>query len=298
MRLAELAGADLLALTAAIAVAILLALLGAGYWALALMPAVQAGAVASALWRASDWRPGMPERGAGVEPLLRFGADLTAVAVLDYLARQVDRIGIGLLHGAAPLGYYTRGQQLAMLAASQLTSPLYNVIVPALSRLADDRLRYRRWFHWSLALVGWLAAAMAAAAAVLAPLLVALVFGEQWQPVAGLLRKLAPLMALQPLSSAAGWVFASRGEGGRYRRWALVAAGLRVAALLLALPFGPGAVALALSLVTGLLVAPWTLRCLHRADPALAGAALRALLPPWIAAAAAAAVAAGNGLWL
>ena len=286
---------DILGLALSVLVGLVMAWRGLGYWSLVVMPIVQAMVQLLGLALISDWRPGRPVRGCGVRPLLRFGGNLLGVTLFGYLSRQLDRIGVGVLYGPVSLGYYTRGYQLFTLPTSQISAPLHDVIVPTLSRLNADQGRFQVTFGRILSALTWFSAALAVAALLWTQQIVGIVFGPQWNPVVEVLRNLSPTLALQPVLAAAGWAFISRGEGARYRHWALGSALIQGLAILAGLPLGIAAVALATSLSTWCLTLPWTLRCLRRASPDLGRATLWAVGPPLLVVVAVLAIALSIG---
>ena len=295
LRYRTLNAIDALALALSLLVALGLAALGFGYWSLASMPVIQVSFQLAALAAVSGWRPSRPVRGCGVRPLLHFGGNLLWVTLFNYLSRQIDKIGIGIVHGPLNLGYYTTGYQLYMLPTSQILTPLHDVIVSTLSRLSESPTRFLRTFSHLLLALTWLCAILAAAVWAWAPQIVGLTLGPRWEPAAAVLGILAPALAIQPLLSATGWAFVSRGEGRRYRRWALGTAGIQGLAILAGLPLGISAVAWASTLSGWCLTLPWTLYCLRQADGELGQAALRAVRWPLLAVAATLALAAGIG---
>src|SRR5687767_3744434 len=80
---------------ASVAVAILLAWRGWGYWALV------AGAVAlpvttsAAAWIRCRWVPGLPQRGAGTRSVLRFATYTYGCFSVGYVMRNMDNLLIG-----------------------------------------------------------------------------------------------------------------------------------------------------------------------------------------------------------
>src|SRR5438128_486570 len=77
MRFTTLAIIELVPLILATAVAIVLALRGAGYWALVTSQLAQASTRSLAFWLVADWRPGWPTTFAGVRSMLAFGGNFT-----------------------------------------------------------------------------------------------------------------------------------------------------------------------------------------------------------------------------
>src|SRR4029077_19882529 len=81
------------------------------------------------------WLPQAPARGTGTQPLLSFGANLTASTLIWSLARGADGLLIGKFYGPGPLGLYSRAYALLMRPVDQFISPLQAVFLPTLSRL-------------------------------------------------------------------------------------------------------------------------------------------------------------------
>ena len=105
----------ILSQAAGIAVAITAAALGARYWALVAMAATSAATNAVVVWVVCSWRPGLPRRRMGVRPLLAFGVNLSLSNVLAFVPRNVDKLLLGAVWGAGPLGLYSKAFQLMLL---------------------------------------------------------------------------------------------------------------------------------------------------------------------------------------
>lgn len=112
MRFAALAIADITSILVAITTAIVLALYGAGYWALVLMQLALMITYVVAVWVMCSWRPGPPVRHSGVRSMLAFGGNVTGFSFLHYLAQNLDNVLIGRYAGAQQLGVYAKASTL------------------------------------------------------------------------------------------------------------------------------------------------------------------------------------------
>ncbi len=75
--------------TSGVAVAVVVAKMGMGYWALvglALAPAIVKTAI---LWMALRWVPSLPSRGTGVRSMLRFGGDVAGLQCGELLLARL-----------------------------------------------------------------------------------------------------------------------------------------------------------------------------------------------------------------
>jgi PST family polysaccharide transporter len=95
MRFKELVGIQIISMLAGILAAIVAANYGFGYWALVIMQIMAAIFNALGVWLLCSWRPGRPSWNVGVGSMLNFGFNLTGATILNYFARNLDKVQIG-----------------------------------------------------------------------------------------------------------------------------------------------------------------------------------------------------------
>ena len=294
MRFGTLAGVQLGAQAVGLAVALAAAWAGAGYWALVAFSASSSAVNALLVWLTCGWRPGRPARAAGVGGLLRFGGHLTGFNTANYFSRNADNVLIGWWWGAGPLGLYSRAYALLMLPLRQVNGPLAGVMVPALSRLADDRARRERAYLRTVAAVALATMPPAAGLAVAADEVIAVALGPRWTGAVPIFRWLAVLAVVQPACNTAGWLFTASGHTAALSRWGLASAAAITAGFAAAVPYGPAAVAAAYAGVN-MLLAPVLLLYASRLGLVVPGHVVRAMIPPALVAAGCAVAAWGAG---
>jgi O-antigen/teichoic acid export membrane protein len=296
MRFAVLAAKDITAMAAGVAVAVTLAWLGAGYWALVAMGATSAVVSMVIIWSVTGWKPSLPRRGTGIRPMLAFGGNLTAFNFVNYFARNADNVLIGWYWGATTLGIYTKAYGLLLLPVRHLKGPLAAVAVPVLSRLQDDPVRYQNYYVTSINVMMWAVGPIVGLLAAVAPALVELVLGEQWTSAAPIFQVLALTAFLQPLYSSTGMIFTSYGSTDRMLRFGLFTAPLFTSSFAIGLPFGPIGVAVAYS-ITFLIAMPFLLAYTYHGTPVRLSAVGRALVWPSISSAVTFVTASGGAFW-
>lgn len=243
MRFYTLAIIEFASLVTGVVTAIVLAALGASYWALVFMHLSTALTMVVASWAASGWRPGRPVRGSGARSMLVFGGHLTASNIANYLGQNVDSMLIGYLFGPTSLGLYNRAYSLLLLPQRQAIPALGSVARVALSRIADDPPRFRRGV---LALVRCLAlAASPLVAYVMATSdwLILMVLGDQWIEASAIFTWLAPLAWAWAISPIGVWAMTASGNTSTLLRWSVMNNLMAVVAIIVGLPFGPIGVA-------------------------------------------------------
>lgn len=258
MQFRTLATLEVVSHALGLGVAIVLALLGAGVWALVALPCTQAGTLTVMSWYALPWRPDAPRRAAGVGGLLSFGADVTGFNVANFAARNADDLLIGIAHGAVSLGLYSRAYELLVLPLRQLNAPLARVALPTLSRLIDDPARYRSGYIRMVGLSTTLIAPPMAVASVMAGDVLLVTLGAQWTAAAPMLTWLALAGVVQPLSNTTGWLFQSQGRTRELLLWGVGSSVVTVGVFVVVLPAGAVGVAQAYA-VLNLVLLPFLL---------------------------------------
>lgn len=234
-----------IAAVAGLVVAIAWAAVDPSYWAL------YAGTLATALsgtiltWSASEWRPGLPRWVPGTGNLLHFGAGITGSSFANFFARNSDNVLIGHFRGQEELGLYDRAHKLLLFPLQQITYPLGAIMVPTLSRMADEPDRYR-YAYLRVAPILLLATLPGVAFAIaMADILVPFALGEQWAGSAAIFQALGFTGLLQSLNTPGGWLLVSQGRSMDFLHWSIFTAVVSVTAFVIGLPYGALGVATA-----------------------------------------------------
>lgn len=116
-----------------LSVAMVLAALGFGVWALVVQVIVAAVADRIALAAVVPWTPSWFDRKAPVRQLIRFSGESSLVLGMHTLYSQSQSLLIARYAAVSDVGYYTRGQALFQKPFFQLMGPLYAILLPALA---------------------------------------------------------------------------------------------------------------------------------------------------------------------
>jgi PST family polysaccharide transporter len=253
MRFSLLAGIQMGAEVVAMAAAVIAALAGADYWALVLQRLVWATCLSAGGWLFCGWRPGRPTPLLQVRDMLGFGGNVTGSNLANLLVRNLDQILIGWYWGATQLGYYDRAYRVLLVPVSSLNFPLFSVVMPTLSRLADQPARYRRAYLRVVEKLN-MATMPAAALLVAAPdLVVHLLFGPQWAPATPIMAWLGLATLYQPILQTFGWLLMTQDRTAEMLRWGSICSAITAGGVVAGLPFGAAGVAAGFAL-SGLFV--------------------------------------------
>ncbi|SFF37226.1 polysaccharide transporter, PST family [Flavimobilis marinus] len=291
LRFTVLAATDVSAQAVGFAVAVMLAVNGAGAWALVAQQVTQAAVLLVIVAVAAGWLPRGIARDAPMREFWHFGVNLVGSQVIGYLGNNIDSIVIGARLGAGPLGLYNRGYTLVMTPVRQVRAPSTTVAVPVLSRLVTDPPRFARFVtRGQLALAYPVMIGVAVLVGVAAPATVVLL-GPAWVEVAPIIQLLAVAALFQTLAYVGYWVYLVCGLTPQLLRYSLVSTALKIALVLLGAQWG-GVVGVAAGyLVASAIEWPLSLWWLARLTPfpgvALTWAALRIVTVGAVVAAAA-----------
>lgn len=190
---------------------LLLALFGAGYWALALGPllgqlttsvAVVVGAPSGYQW--PDWR--------ALSPALRFSRTVILERLCWLLYSGSDRFLIGKWIGEAGVGLYSVASSIGMMAVEKVATQVVRVAPAAFAEVQKDTALLRRYLlsmTEGLSIVGF---PISIGIALVAGDLVRVLFGEQWTGAITPLRILALFAAYQSVTMPISRVFAAIGD--------------------------------------------------------------------------------------
>ncbi|MBS1803407.1 MAG: lipopolysaccharide biosynthesis protein [Acidobacteria bacterium] len=280
-----LAISDASAAAIGLASAITSALLGLHYWSL-IVAALAANLFTTvSYWSFARWRPDRPswkfvDRETGL-----FGANLTGFTFVNYFSRNLDNVLIGRKLGTLALGYYDRAFKLLSFPIQHLNAPLYSVMTPLLSRVQDDKPRFRAMFLRAAGQLTFFVVPAMAALVSVSHDFVLLVFGPRWEQVAPIFFYLGIAGMVQPLTNATGWILIAQGRTDVMFRLGVATSLITVTSFFVGLHFG-GAVGLAAAyaIAESVIKAPIQYAVLNRVGPVSAGDLCRLQVPLVLAA--------------
>lgn len=210
---------QLLGTLVGIAVAIVLAVRGYGYWALVARPIVNALFVTIQAWLACRWRPGFPAIDAEVKSMVRFGMHVVGFSVTYTLAKAVDRIGLGLVYKPDQVGYYQNAITLYENSISSVFQQVHTVGSAALSKLQSNPAELRKKYELALSAMAFFVMPVAAILSVTAKDVTVILLGAKWQAAGALLGIIALRGIFQVVEMSQGWLHLSIGRADRWRNW-------------------------------------------------------------------------------
>jgi O-antigen/teichoic acid export membrane protein len=235
--------------------AVVLALLGAGAWALIFQGGGNILVDIVILWSAVSWRPRFEFSLADAWAMLRFGLPALATQIVHEGRDRMVELVLGKLLGASALGYWVVATRVTSQLLTLFASVVNAVALPAFSKIKDDPERLRNAVRHAERVCASMAVPGLFAIAAVSPVAVPFLFGSQWATsgqIAQLTALTGSITALQWLDGNLWW---SLGRPGVEFTLVLVISAVHVGAVFLAAPYGLLAVAIAL-LARTVLLAP------------------------------------------
>ncbi len=166
-----------------VGVGIVLALLGAGAWALVIGHLVMKAIRLLLLLAAEPSGVTGRFRTIHVRELLETGIGFSLGRILNFMSLQGDNFVVGRVLGVEVLGMYTRGYQLMALPAMYIGQVLERVLFPALAQRQDNAGLLRRAYCSTLEVVTLFALPTSIGMFFLAREIVLTLFGVAWSGI-------------------------------------------------------------------------------------------------------------------
>ncbi|WP_285318968.1 lipopolysaccharide biosynthesis protein [Pseudarthrobacter sp. lyk4-40-TYG-27] len=198
-------------------VTLYLAFTGHGAWSLAVGTAAGSVAYAATCWflvrHEAPWQLWRVSRSALGENI-RFGAPVAGSTMLARAIFDVDYLVIGIVLGAHALGLYTLAFRLPEALILNVFFVLSTVLFPLYTQVRGDRQRLRDGYLKSVTVQALYGITAGVGLAVVAPVLVPVLFGQQWEESVTPLVFLALYAAARSLGAGANDVYKALGRPG------------------------------------------------------------------------------------
>ncbi len=239
-----------------VVLAILMAAKGFQYWSIVARQLSEVFIMAIGAWIACPWVPGVRVGLKKSLPSLRFALPVYGNYTLDYLARQLDKILLGRLHGSIVLGNYDRASYLASIPVDQLVAPLNNVGLATLSRLRNEPEKFHRYYVKALCLLAFVGVYGSLLLTLSGKDLVFLLLGPGWEQAGMVVSMLGPGTAAKIIYSTYSWLHLSLGKPQRWLRWNFIFLIFIAVVFAIVVRFGVVYLSLAVSITFYLLLVP------------------------------------------
>ena len=219
-------------------VGITAAFLGHGAWSIVYQMLAGNFLMTLLCWSASRWRPSWQFDWPEIRSVMGFSLNLTGASIFNYFARNADKLLIGRFLGSQELGYYDLAYRLMQLPLQGISAVIARVMFPLYSRMQDDAGQFGRTYLKVASAIALISFPVMLGLTALARPFVLTLFGAAWMPVIAPLLILAPLGAVQSITTTVGSIYTAKGRTDWQLWWTIGAGLLIVLSFVLGLPWG------------------------------------------------------------
>jgi len=169
-------------------VAIALAFLGYGVWALAWNLVLMSAIKCLVLWLISPWRPNRSFRFSSLKKYFSFGVNLLIQGLIDKFVSNLESLLIGKVYSKADLGYFSQARKLDSYIGRSTTNVIRQVSYPLLAKIDNDPVSLKNGYRkvLSTSMLVFIPVSFFIIAA--ADNFLVCIFGNQWLPSTPFLR--------------------------------------------------------------------------------------------------------------
>lgn len=225
------------------ALAITLAIRGAGVWALVAQALATTFLNVIVIWWLHPWRPTATFSMHSFRKLFRFGGFMLAAIILDAVATQLYSLLIGRLYSGKDLGLYTRAVTTRDASQTTLGTIFSRVAFPVLARHGNAPAALRKRLKISNQLTMAINLPVVIGLSMVADVAVPTLFGPQWKGTVPILQILCLAGALYPMHVTNLQVLMAQSHSGRMFSLGAMKSGILVISMLIASHWGMLAIA-------------------------------------------------------
>lgn len=215
-------------------VGIVMALKGAGLWALVAQTMLNVFVACVVMRFTVKWRIRFVCNLQRVKILFAFGWKLLVSGLLETLYQELRSLVIGKKYDSGTLGYYNRGKQFPQFIINAVGSTVQSVMLPAMSEQQEDDAAVKDLTRNSIMLSSYILFPIMAGLAGVATPLVRLLLTEKWLPCVPYLQIYCFATAFNPVHICNLQAINAMGRSDIYLKLELIKKSIGLAALVVA----------------------------------------------------------------
>lgn len=238
---------------------VLMALNGAGLWALVFQQVINLAIDTIVLWLTVGWRPVKAFSFSRLKKLYGYGWKLLVSALLDTGYTKLRQLLIGKVYSPSDLAYYDQGEKLPSLAINNINLSISSVLFPALSNEQDDRVKLKNMTRRSIQVSIYIIAPMMMGLFAVAEPLVRLIWTEKWLPAVFYMRIFCISFMFYPIHAANLSAITALGRSDLFLKLEIIkkAVGLALIIITVNISIKAMAYSILISTVTGQIINSW-----------------------------------------
>lgn len=161
-------------------VGIVMALKGAGVWALIAQYLTNTIIDTLFLFVTVRWHPRLMFSWKRAKPLIAYGSKVMMTDLIGTIFNNLGDFIVGLRYTTADLAYYTKGKQLPMLLKTNISTALISVLFPGMSQVNDENEKVKLLSRQSVRMLSYIIFPLMAGMMVVARPLTIVLYTSKW----------------------------------------------------------------------------------------------------------------------
>lgn len=219
-------------------IAVGLAYLGAGVWALISQMLLSTFITTALLWHIQGWRPTLGFSRQSFKEMYNFGYKLFLSGLIDIVFKNLYVAVIAKVFAASTAGLYFFANKLKELVIAQLVGSIQTVTYPALASMQTDNVRLKAGYRKIIVVTTFLLFPVMLFLAALADPLFEFVLPGKWQPAVLYLQLMCFSGVMHPLHSINLNVLQIKGRSDLFLYLEVIKKVLQVIILAISINFG------------------------------------------------------------
>ena len=229
---------NLISITLSGLVGIVMAYQGFAYWGLATQNIVFTLMVSVLSFWFSGWRPSFHIDLRPIRELIGFSSKLIVTRIIDNVNGNILSVLLGKYYSVTEVGNFTQANKWHAMGHSLITSTLYNVAQPVLTKADGDLIRQKRIFRKLLRFTAFISFPAMLCLALISEEIIVILITEKWLPSARILRILCIAGSVIPICFLFANLLVSRGRSDVYMWCNIVSCIAQLVGMLLCIPYG------------------------------------------------------------
>lgn len=217
---------------------ITMAYLGYGVWSLVFSQLSMQLTEAVGFWLVSNWRPSWTFSFERVRKMFAYSSRILGGSLLNVLYNNIYNIVIGKQFSVSLLGYYNRGQIIPTIIVENAANSINSVIFPALSKIQDDKVRFRTLVRNMVSVVAYIVFLVIALLLPLSSNIISVFLTDKWLPCVPFMQIVCITVCFTPFILINSSILTALGESSKYLISSMVAKILSIFLILAASFFG------------------------------------------------------------
>lgn len=193
-------------------VALLLAFLDFGVWALVFYAISKVVVALPLFFKATGWKPKMIWEKDKFQEIFNFGAYTTGTSLFNKLRGNIDFLLVGKLAGATALGFYTFAFMWTNIVRDQLVAIVNKVLYPVYTTLQDDKRKMLELFLKIVSINNFIVYPLILGLFLFAENIIPVFFGHKWDDAVPIMKVLCIAVLIQMLNNSHTTLFRAAGK--------------------------------------------------------------------------------------